>query len=92
MDINLPPQTVRGLTKRFFRHIEKTMEDGKFNFQFWNKDITQMFKPLDEKRLCGELATGESHMSYQYLIRKNKLSRGASLYLKNKHFQRMTEK
>lgn len=91
MDIDLPAQVVRGLTIRFFRHVERSMEKGKFNFQFWNKDITQMFKPLDEKKLCGELATGESYMTYHYLLQKGKLSKGAVQHLRRKHYHRIVE-
>lgn len=92
MDIDLPAQVVRGLTIRFFRHVEESMEKGKFNFQFWSKDIIQMFKPLDEKELCAELANGEDHITYHYLLRKNKLSKHAAYHLKKRHFHRMTEK
>lgn len=85
MGIFLEPKVVRSLTLQFFRYIEKRMARGEVNFQFWNKDLTQIFKHLDVERLCSELAVGNSIMTYDYLLRKRKLSRGALKFVRGKH-------
>lgn len=82
--IYLEPKVVRGLTKQFFKYVEKRMERGDVNFQFWNKDITQIFKHLDVHQLCSELAVGNSIMTSDYLHRKKKLSRGAMSFIRRK--------
>jgi hypothetical protein len=90
MGIVLEPKVVRGLTRQFFKYVEKRMEKGDVNFQFWNKDITQIFKHLDIHKLCSELAVGSTHVTVQYLANKRKLSRGASKFVRRK--MRMTMK
>jgi hypothetical protein len=84
MGIVLEPKVVRGLTRQFFKYVEKRMEKGDVNFQFWNKDITQIFKHLDVHRLCSELAVGSTHLTVDYLVRKRKLSKGASKFVRRK--------
>jgi hypothetical protein len=91
MGIFLEPKVVRGLTKQFFKYVEKRMERGDVNFQFWNKDVTQIFKHLDVSKLCEELAAGSTNMTYDYLLRKRKLSIKTIKYMRRRHKDTLSE-
>jgi hypothetical protein len=84
--IEIPRPAVKRLTKHFFDSVQKIISgDTKVNIAMYGRDIQHIYKHLDVKGLCDELANGETYMTADYLMRKKKLSRKTIKYMKRNH-------
>lgn len=90
--VNISRDTARILTREFFSSVEKIiLEKPDVRFSMYNRDITHVFYPVDKKKLCDEFAAGEG-VSYDNLLRKNKLTPQARKFLKQRIGNTMSDK
>lgn len=81
----MSPAMASSITKHISR---KLLQLFTTEVDLWavNRDINMIFIPLDQKKLCEEFRNGHG-VSYDYLLRKRKLSRNAAKFLRRKHKQ-----
>lgn len=83
--VEVPRGFTQVLTRQFFNFAEELIESGKqdVRFSMYNRDLTHIFNVMDIKGLCNEFADGKG-ISYDYLLKKKKLSGKARQFLRRK--------
>jgi len=82
-DVKMSPAMALSITKHISKKLLQILNS---NIDLWavNRDINMIFTPLETEKLCDEFRNGVG-VSYDYLLKKKRLSRNAAKYLRKRH-------